>query len=136
MSSFATALHEQGLPKGTAYLIQDLFSLFALSIIDADSRSFSVTGAVDPNSLDMVPQAVELLLAKIRPHAVKLVDGWAMPEYLLNSALGRYDGRVYEELFDMAHRHNPLNQITFNSNWKDHEIILGAKDEKSILAKL
>ena len=33
---------------------------------------------------------VDELLAAIRPQAVPLVDSFAIPDYLINSALGRY----------------------------------------------
>ena len=52
------------------------------------------------------------LLKKIRPHAVRLADSWAMDDYLLDSSLGRYDGRVYEDMFYRASEVNPLNKIT------------------------
>lgn len=56
---------------------------------------------------------------------------------LLTSALGRYDGRVYEDLYNRAHRLNPLNEITFNPNYWEDEIVKGSGDNgPSILAKL
>ena len=39
------------------------------------------------------------LLAKIRPNAVALVDAFDFPDGVLDSALGRYDGNVYEALY-------------------------------------
>lgn len=52
------------------------------------------------------------LLAQIRPHAVALVDSWDFPDWQLDSSLGRYDGRVYEDLFRRASEENPLNDVT------------------------
>lgn len=52
------------------------------------------------------------------------------------SALGRYDGLVYEDLFNRAHRLNPLNALTFNPDYKSDEIVLGSGDAGDILAKL
>jgi acyl-CoA oxidase len=53
------------------------------------------------------------------------------------SALGRYDGRVYEDLFNRAHRLNPLNRITFNPNYWEDEIVKGSGVTGSdILSKL
>jgi acyl-CoA oxidase len=75
-------------------------------------------------------------MAEIRPHAVKLVDAWSIPDFLLDSALGRYDGRVYEDLFDRAHRQNPLNQIVFNPNYKEDEIVKGSGNSGRILSTL
>jgi acyl-CoA oxidase len=53
------------------------------------------------------------------------------------SALGRYDGRVYEDLFNRAHRLNPLNRITFNPNYWDDEIVKDSGiDGSDVLSKL
>jgi acyl-CoA oxidase len=44
---------------------------------------------------------------------------------------------VYEDLFNRAHRLNPLNRITFNPNYWEEEIVKGIKDDGTgILAKL
>ena len=40
---------------------------------------------------------------------VPLVDSWNIPDFLLNSCLGRYDGRVYEALWEST-RFEPLNK--------------------------
>lgn len=37
-----------------------------------------------------------------RPEAVALVDAFDYSDYVLNSALGRFDGNVYEDLFERA----------------------------------
>ena len=49
------------------------------------------------------------LLAAIRPHAVNLVDSFDMRDEIINSALGCWDGNVYQRLFDEAAK-SPLNQ--------------------------
>jgi len=50
------------------------------------------------------------LLKEIRPDAVPLVDAFDIPDSVLRSAIGRYDGNVYEALFDSAQK-SILNQI-------------------------
>lgn len=52
------------------------------------------------------------------------------------SALGRSDGRVYEDLFNRAHRLNPLNMVTFNPDYRTDEIVIGSNDGGEILSKL
>ena len=52
------------------------------------------------------------------------------------SALGRYDGRVYEDLFNRAHRLNPLNKITVNPDYRTDELVHGSGDADKILSKL
>ncbi|PGG96865.1 hypothetical protein AJ79_09427 [Helicocarpus griseus UAMH5409] len=120
----------------TREVLWDLFRLFALSTMETEAREFYSCGAVSNEELDAVTADVFELMQRIRPHAVRLVDSWAIPDFLLNSALGRYDGKVYEELFEMAHRQNPLNEVTFNPDYRTDELVLGSGDGGHILSKL
>lgn len=121
----------------TPETLRTCFRLYALHTLDASASQFTLSNAVSPTTLPRLPDALLALLSALRPHAVKLVDAWAVPDWLLDSALGRYDGRVYEALFDMAHRRNPLNRTTFNPDWRSEEIVLGSADGgKHLLAKL
>lgn len=138
VNNFAKALQTSPLSNETSSIMDSLFQLYALYTMDSDSRSFVTANAVTSSSMDAVQDAIlMLMMEKIRPHAVKLVDSWAIPDYLLDSALGRYDGKVYEDLFDRAHRQNPLNRVTFNVDWESDEIVKGSGDgARHILAKL
>jgi acyl-CoA oxidase len=138
VTNFHAALPPPDLSASTSSILTSLFSLYALYTIDSDSRTFSTTNALTSSSLDAAPSAIlTLMTEEIRPNAVKLVDAWAMPDYILDSALGRYDGKVYEDLFNRAHRLNPLNKITFNVDWESEEIVKGSGDAgRDIKAKL
>ena len=46
---------------------------------------------------------------EIRPDAVPLVDSFGFLDSQLQSTLGRYDGNVYEAIYDEAANKNPLN---------------------------
>jgi len=117
--------------------LRTCFQLYALYTLDQFASSFTMAAAVPPESVFALQDGIIDLMAELRPHAVKLVDAWSIPDWLLNSALGRNDGRVYEELFDMAHRRNPLNKVTFNPDWRSEEIVLGSEDGgRHLLAKL
>lgn len=121
----------------TPEVLRTCFRLFALYTLDQAGSSFTLTKAVTPETTHILGDAILELMAELRPHAVKLVDAWAIPDWLLNSALGRSDGKVYEELYDLAHRRNPLNKITFNPDWRSDEIVMGSgRGAKELLAKL
>ena len=49
------------------------------------------------------------MLTEIRPDCVSLCDAFDYSDYSLKSTIGRYDGNVYEALFDAA-QHSTLNQ--------------------------
>lgn len=53
-------------------------------------------------------------MREIRPHAVNLVDAGRFPDWQLDSSLGKYDGRVYEDLFQRANTGNPRNDVAFD----------------------
>ena len=65
--------------------------------------------------LDIVHDRVLQLLADIRPNAVALVDAFEFPDALLCSVLGRYDGQVYENLYNWA-ANSPLNETSVSSD--------------------
>ena len=64
------------------------------------------------------------LLSEVRPNSVALVDAFKFPDYLLNSSLGRYDGKVYEDMTDRAGR-EPINGLTMNVDIRSPEIVRG-----------
>jgi acyl-CoA oxidase len=133
-NSFSTV---SALSSPSTAVLKICFRLYAIYTLDQYASSFTMTNAVSAESVYTLQESILELMAELRPHAVKLVDAWSIPDWLLNSALGRSDGKVYEELFDMAHRRNPLNRVTFNPNWKSEEIVLGSGDGgKQVLAKL
>ena len=59
--------------------------------------------------VELVDAKLYELLADVRNNAVALVDAFDIPDFVLNSALGRYDGNVYEALFEYA-KQSKLNQ--------------------------
>lgn len=74
------------------------FELFATYTMDAEAAEFLSSGYLSPKQHELLRNRVHALLAELRPQAVSLVDAWGFPDYLLNSALGRYDGDVYTHL--------------------------------------
>jgi acyl-CoA oxidase len=139
VTTFYKALNstKNSLSSPTPDVLRTCFRLFALYTLSNSVSSFLLTSSVTQDTLSTLDDTILKLMAELRPHAVKLVDAWSIPDFLLNSALGRFDGRVYEELFDMAHRKNPLNKETFNPDWRSKEIVLGSGDQgRHLLAKL
>lgn len=57
-----------------------------------------------------------LLLKEVRKEAVPLVDAFEFPDVVLNSALGRYDGDVYNHLYQWALK-APRNKSKVSGGW-------------------
>ncbi|KAG0171397.1 hypothetical protein DFQ28_001063 [Apophysomyces sp. BC1034] len=89
-------------------VLRSMAALFALHIMEKELAEFVLSGYLSPEQTTMLKEQVISLLEQVRPEAVGLVDAFALPDYYLHSALGKYDGRVYEAMTKMAER-EPLN---------------------------
>ena len=63
------------------------------------------------------------LLADLRPNAVALVDAFDFPDAVLDSVLGRWDGQVYQALYDFA----------LDSSMNEKQVSEVSKKEPSVL---
>ncbi|XP_026758677.2 probable peroxisomal acyl-coenzyme A oxidase 1 [Galleria mellonella] len=72
--------------------------------------------SISEKDIDELQRWYEDLLTKLRPNAVGLVDAFDIRDEILRSALGAYDGRVYERLMEAALR-SPLNAEPVNSSF-------------------
>jgi acyl-CoA oxidase len=129
VSSFHAAITSppRSLSPLTLSILKTLYRLFALYTVSQHSYSFLRFANISPSALDGLEDRIVGLMAEVRPHAVKLVDAWSVPDYLLDSALGRKDGDVYGRLWEMVHKENKvLNDVAFNPNWRSEEIVMGS----------
>ena len=54
------------------------------------------------DQISLVRKQLYSLLQVVRKEAVPLVDAFDIPDEILNSVLGRYDGNVYTHLYEWA----------------------------------
>lgn len=76
VENFHTAIFisPPNLDTSTLDVLQDLFRLFILTIIQTRSIEFIVSRVLEPSRLENLTLIVKALLSKIRPHAIRLVD--------------------------------------------------------------
>nr|CAG8543188.1 12636_t:CDS:10 [Entrophospora candida] len=95
-------------------VLTSLCNLFSLhTIIEKESGEFLESGYLSIRQVELIREEIYNLLREIRPNIVGLVDSFHLSDYLLNSALGRSDGKVYETMINWAVK-EPLNNITFD----------------------
>ena len=100
----------QALGRASLDVMEKLFRLFALHTLETESSEFYTSSAVTVRQIQLArTQHVMHLLEEVRPHAVRLVDSWDFSDWQMDSSLGRYDGKVYEDMFYRASELNPLN---------------------------
>ncbi|KAF2127162.1 acyl-coenzyme A oxidase 1 [Dothidotthia symphoricarpi CBS 119687] len=116
----------------TIEVLMKLFRLFALHTLEQEGSEFYTSGACSKHQIMLArTKTVMKLLQDIRPHAVNLADSWGFDDWLLDSSLGRSDGKVYEDMFYRASELNPLNNYTVDPN--PHSNVLYKNVEKSKL---
>lgn len=120
----------------TIGLLHRLFRLYALHTLEREASEFFSSSAVTVRQIQLArTKAVMKLLEEIRPHAIRLVDAWRIPDWQLDSSLGRYDGRVYEDLFHRASELNPLNALTVDP-YPESEVLIKRDDTERFKSKL
>lgn len=86
---------QEGMGTETLDIMHKLFRLYALHTLEQEASEFYTSSAVTVRQIQLArANAVMKLLEEIRPHAVRLADAWAFPDWQLDSSLGRYDGKV------------------------------------------
>ena len=107
-------------------VLRKLYRLFSLHTLEQESSEFFASSAVTVRQIQLArTNTVMVLLEEIRPHAVRLADAWAFPDWQLDSSLGRYDGRVYEDMFFRASELNPLNGVTVSFDFLLTGLVVG-----------
>lgn len=96
-----------------------LARLFALHMMEQELADFMLTGYISSAQGKSLRKLVLDLIFKIRNDAVALVDAFALPDYYLHSALGGYEGKVYESMARMAEL-EPLNQTQVTDMYEEY----------------
>ncbi|ORY95705.1 acyl-CoA dehydrogenase/oxidase C-terminal [Syncephalastrum racemosum] len=99
--------------------LRTMASLFALNVMEKELAEFLTSGYLSSEQTVMLKSQVIHLLEEVRPNAVPLVDAFALPDYFLHSALGRYDGKVYEAYTKMA-EDEPLNHTVVVDGYEQY----------------
>jgi acyl-CoA oxidase len=119
-----------------AEVMGKLFRLFALHTLEKEASEFYTSGALTVRQIQLVrSKAVMQLLGEVRPHAVRLVDAWQFPDWVLDSSLGRKDGKVYEDLFHRASQMNPLNGLTIDP-YPESDVLVRRDETAAFRSKL
>jgi len=105
------------LSAATSAVLAQLAALFGAGLILAGAADLMEAGFMAPAQAADARAAHRALLRGLRPNAVALVDAFGLPDYALNSALGRADGDVYAALYAAA-QGSPLNATPEGPAWE------------------
>ncbi|XP_008701385.2 peroxisomal acyl-coenzyme A oxidase 2 [Ursus maritimus] len=108
VKSFTEALEKLENEPVVQQVLRRLCDLYALHGILTSAADFLHDGFLSGAQVDAVRTAYLDLLRLIRKDAILLTDAFDFTDHCLNSALGCYDGNVYERLFHWAQK-SPTN---------------------------
>ncbi|XP_044201792.1 peroxisomal acyl-coenzyme A oxidase 1 isoform X1 [Thunnus albacares] len=100
-------------------VLSTLALLYALNGITKNSGDFLQAGLINVPQVLQISVRIKELLSQLRPNAVALVDAFDIHDKKLNSVLGRYDGNVYENMFEWARR-SPLNSTEVHESFQKY----------------
>ncbi|XP_014644766.1 PREDICTED: peroxisomal acyl-coenzyme A oxidase 1 isoform X3 [Ceratotherium simum simum] len=105
--------------KSVQAVLRNLCLLYSLYGISQNAGDFLQGSIMTESQITQVNQRIKELLTAIRPEAVALVDAFDFQDVTLGSVLGRYDGNVYENLFEWAKK-SPLNKTEVHESYYKH----------------
>ncbi|XP_060076882.1 peroxisomal acyl-coenzyme A oxidase 1-like [Ylistrum balloti] len=109
MRNFVDGLASVQVSPPARKVLDKLCCLFGVHYIVTLSGDFLESEAMGLEQLHWLQELELQLLAEIRPDAVTLVDALDFHDETLSSAIGCYDGRAYERLYEAALK-EPMNQ--------------------------
>ncbi|XP_058144216.1 peroxisomal acyl-coenzyme A oxidase 2 isoform X2 [Dasypus novemcinctus] len=108
VKSFTEVIEKLEKEPAIQQVLKPLCDLFALHGLLTNAGDFLHDGFLSGAQADMARTAYLDLLLLIRKDAILLTDAFDFTDQSLNSALGCYDGNVYERLFEWVQR-SPTN---------------------------
>jgi len=122
LQAFADAVVKEQ-DSGNKAVLSRLLYLFGMFWIEKDMGDFVEDGYLNQAQAADVRAEVVALINELRPDAVSLVDSWDFSDFVLKSALGRFDGDVYPALMNDA-QESALNQQDPVVGWREHGSVL------------
>ncbi|KAL4235299.1 Peroxisomal acyl-coenzyme A oxidase 1 [Mactra antiquata] len=96
--------------------MKTLCQLYATCGIYENLGNFIQDGFLSSKQADMVSNKMLSLFSEMRPNAVAFVDAFDYHDQVLQSCIGRYDGQVYQALYEYA-KGSPLNKSDVHESY-------------------
>ncbi|TFK48180.1 acyl-CoA oxidase [Heliocybe sulcata] len=99
--------------------LRNLLLLYLLVTAEAALADLLSLNLLPPSLSHSLRTATGLLCFAVLPEAIRLTDAFGFTDWELDSALGVYDGNVYEALWEEVQT-EPLNQTEVTRAYEDH----------------
>ncbi|KAG9033601.1 hypothetical protein FRB95_014589 [Tulasnella sp. JGI-2019a] len=108
------------LPQRDEQIVGALLKLYMLTMVEGASGDLLALSLLAPGEcIKELRITVSRLCVDLLPELIGLTDAFGFTDWELDSALGKYDGAVYDELWKRA-QEEPLNQKDVVDGYKTH----------------
>ena len=101
-------------------VLEKLCALYAVDKLIKYPQGLFESGFIRPEQFKLLKEKKSMLLEEIRPDAIGLVDAFEYPDNTIRSAIGSYDGDVYENLWKWVHTYNEFNKVDLTETWEKY----------------
>lgn len=117
VATYVNAMNEvKGVSNELRQVFMQLCELYCVYWVLQRLGDFLRFSSLTKEHVSSLQSRLEQMLTAIRPNAVGIVDGFDIRDEILGSALGTYDGNVYQRLYEEAMK-SPLNQESVNESF-------------------
>jgi acyl-CoA oxidase len=106
----------KSLSPALSFVLRDVLELYAVDLALRSLGSLMQFNDITAGDIEKLQGRVEAVLKRLKVNAIGIVDGFDIPDSVLGSTLGAYDGNVYERLLNEAKK-SPLNQEDVNKSF-------------------
>jgi len=96
-----------------------LFRIFCLHSLTTQGAALAQSQYLTPEHFRMITELLQEEYRTIRPHMLNLIEASELDDNIMVSAIGNYDGNVYERLMDWA-RSSRLNDKDVLPGFNEH----------------
>ncbi|KAK0445628.1 peroxisomal oxidase [Desarmillaria tabescens] len=100
---------ESSLRADNALVLKGLFMLYLLSAVEGSLTDLLTFNLINSDQTRTLRKAISRTCQELLPNAIGLTDAFGFSDWELDSALGVYDGKVYEALWARVQT-EPLNR--------------------------
>ncbi|XP_037083032.1 probable peroxisomal acyl-coenzyme A oxidase 1 isoform X2 [Pollicipes pollicipes] len=108
VSTFVEVVAAESTSRAIEQVLQLVCRLYVAYFVSRSEGDFITYGGLTASDVRLNRDRLLGLLTELRPHLVPLTDAFDLPDQLVRSTLGAWDGDVYRRMFDEA-SHSPLN---------------------------
>jgi hypothetical protein len=86
-------------------ILSNLVLLFALHNLYEERALFMENNILLPKQIEDISTQIFSLCKELRRDAIVLVDSFDLPDFVIKSEIGKYDGNIYENYFNKIKSH-------------------------------